>query len=184
MTRLSAIVIAKNEAENIADCLEGLSFVDEIVVVDSGSEDDTVKIARRFTKRVFVTEWKGYAGTKQFALERTTGEWVLWIDADERVTPELAGEIRRVVEEDRPFAGYRMPRKAYFLGRWIKHGGWYPGYVIRLFRREQGRDQGTVPPRCMSKIGSSFRSVACHRGWGMIAVRSGRDLAMASDQLR
>ena len=139
MATISAIVITKNEAKNIAGCLESLSCADEIVVVDSGSEDGTVEIAKGFTDRVFVVEWKGYALTRQYALERAAGEWVLWLDADERLTPELASAVRRVVDEDAPFAGYRMPRKAYFLGRWMKHGGWYPGYVVRLFRREKAR---------------------------------------------
>ncbi|MFH1943145.1 MAG: glycosyltransferase family 2 protein, partial [bacterium] len=129
MTTLSAIVIAKNEAENIAECLKSLSFADEIVVVDSGSEDDTVKIAREYTDKVYEIEWKGFAGTKQVALERAKGDWVIWVDADERVPHELAQEIRSIVNADRAFAGYRMPRKAFFLGRWMRHGGWYPGYV-------------------------------------------------------
>lgn len=139
METLSAIVITKNEAKNIAECLKSLSFVDNIVVVDSESVDGTVNIAKQFTDKVFVTEWKGYSETKQYALERVSGEWVLWVDADERVTPELASEIRKLVKKNLSFSGYRIPRKAYFLGKWIRHGGWYPGYVVRLFRRECGR---------------------------------------------
>ena len=138
MATLSAIVIAKNEERNIAGCLESLSFADEIIVVDSGSEDNTKKIAERFTEKIYVTEWKGYGGTKQYALERVGGDWVLWVDADERVPAELAQEILNVVAEN-SLSGYRMPRKAFFLGRWIRYGGWYPGYVIRLFQREKGR---------------------------------------------
>jgi glycosyltransferase involved in cell wall biosynthesis len=138
LATLSAIVITKNEAENIAECLESLSFVDEIVVIDSGSKDGTEEIARQFTNKVYITEWKGYAGAKQHALDQCTGEWIFWLDADERVTPELAEEMKSAICQEFSFSGYMMPRKAYFLGRWIRHGGWYPGYVIRLFRRGCG----------------------------------------------
>ena len=138
MVELSAIVIAKNEAKNIDECLKSISFVDEIVFVDTGSEDETVTIAKKYTGKVFVTEWKGYAGTKQYALEKATGKWILWLDADERITPRLAFEIREVIKNT-SLAGFRMPRKAFFLGRWIKHGGWYPGYVVRLFLKEKAR---------------------------------------------
>ena len=141
MVRLSAIVITKNEEENIGDCLESLSFVDEIILVDSESTDRTVEIAKKFTKSVFVTSWKGYGGTKQFGLEKAKGDWVLWLDADERVPNSLADEILRMLDEEPPFAGFQMPRKAFFLGRWIRHSGWYPGYIIRLFRRTEARFQ-------------------------------------------
>jgi len=138
LVKLSAIVIAKNEAENIAECLKSISFVDEIIFVDTGSEDDTATIAKKYTDKVFVTEWKGYAKTKQYALEKTTGKWVLWVDADERITPMLAFEILEAIKNT-SLAGFRIPRKAFFLGRWIRHGGWYPGYVVRLFLREKAR---------------------------------------------
>ncbi len=138
MAVLSAIVITKNEASHIAACLESLSFADEIVVVDSYSEDGTGEIAKRFTEHVYAVEWKGYAETKQVALQKATGEWILWLDADERIPPESAEEIKQVIQKDNCYSGYRMPRKAYFLGRWIRHGGWYPGYVVRLFKKEKG----------------------------------------------
>jgi glycosyltransferase involved in cell wall biosynthesis len=138
MKGLSAIVITKNEVNNIAHCLESLHFVDEIVVVDSGSIDGTTDLARQYTEKVYTIEWRGYAATKQYALEKTTGEWILWLDADERVTAGLAKEIRSVIQNPRQHSGFQVPRRAYFLGRWIKHGGWYPGYVIRLFKKEAG----------------------------------------------
>ncbi|MCJ7813700.1 glycosyltransferase family 2 protein [bacterium] len=138
MAVLSAIVITRSEAAHIAECLESLSFVDEIVVVDSYSEDGTKEIAKCFTEHVHVVEWKGYAETKQVALQKATGEWILWLDADERIPQELAEEIKQVIQKNDCFSGYRMPRKAYFLGRWIRHGGWYPGYVVRLFKKEKG----------------------------------------------
>ncbi len=134
--RLSAIVITKNEGENIHECLASLHWVQEIVVVDAESQDNTVALAKEFTDKVFVRPWEGYAAAKQFALAQCTGDWVLWIDADERVTPELRQEICDLLTNAPVCAGYELARLANFLGRWIMHGGWYPGYVLRLFRRE------------------------------------------------
>lgn len=139
MSTLSVIVITLNEERHIAACLESVAWADEIIVVDAESKDETVAIARRFTARVFIEKFRGYSGQKNFALAQARGEWVLWLDADERVTPELAEEIRRTIAAAPAATGFEMPRKAYFLGRWIKHCGWYPGYVLRLFRRERGR---------------------------------------------
>lgn len=139
MSTLSVIVITLNEERHIAACLESVAWADEIIVVDAESKDETVAIARRFTARVFIEKFRGYSGQKNFALAQARGEWVLWLDADERVTPELAEEIRRTIAAAPAAAGFEMPRKAYFLGRWIRHCGWYPGYVLRLFRRERGR---------------------------------------------
>lgn len=135
MVKLSALVITKNEGENIGECLESLSFVDEIIVVDSGSHDKTVEIAKRYTRNVFITEWKGYAGTKQFGMEKAKGDWILWLDADERIPSLLAEEILHAISDKPLFSAFQMPRKAFFLGRWIKHSGWYPGFVTRLFQR-------------------------------------------------
>ena len=131
---LSVIIIARNEARCIETCLRSARFADEIVLVDSGSTDDTVAIARKYTDRVIETEWRGYGATKQLALENATGDWVLWLDADESVPPALRDEIRAVTGTGK-HAGYRIARKTLFLGHWIRHCGWYPGYVLRLFRR-------------------------------------------------
>lgn len=140
MSTLSAIVIAKDEERNIAGCLESLSFADEIVVVvDSKTCDQTQSIAERYTRQVYVEDWLGYAETKQSAVRKTSGNWILWIDADELVTPECAEEIRRAIRSHCLHAGYRLGRKAYFLGKWIRHGGWYPGLVVRLFRKDCGK---------------------------------------------
>jgi glycosyltransferase involved in cell wall biosynthesis len=137
--RCSVIIITLNEERHIAACLESVSWADEIIVVDSQSEDRTVEIARRFTPHVVVREWQGYSGQKNIALDLASGEWVLWIDADERVTPELATEIRPLIDRNPEENGFEIARRAFFLGQWIRHCGWYPGYVLRLFRREQGR---------------------------------------------
>ena len=140
MSTLSVLVITGNEEQNIRDCLSSVRWASEIVVVDSGSRDKTVAIAKEFTQKVFVKEWKGYAAAKNFGLSNCGGDWVLWLDADERVSEELAKEIQTVVSQEvAPFGAYEFPRKAFFLGRWIRHCGWYPGYVTRLFKREAGR---------------------------------------------
>lgn len=133
---LSVIVITFNEAHNIAACLETVRWADELIVVDSKSTDQTREIARTYTDQVIEAEWQGYAANKNLALARAKGDWILWLDADERIAPELAEEIRGVLSTRTHFVGYSMPRKAFFLGRWIRHCGWYPGHVLRLFRRE------------------------------------------------
>lgn len=138
MPKLSVITLALNEEHNIADCLESVKWADEILVIDSGSTDRTVDLAKRYTNNVLTVEWKGYGATKNYALQRATGEWILWLDADERVPNDLAEEIRRVIHlNDSSFAGYNVARRAFFLGKWIRHCGWYPGRVTRLFRKSK-----------------------------------------------
>lgn len=140
MATLSVVTLALNEERNIEACLESVRWADEILVVDSGSTDRTVELARKYTDRVITIEWRGYGPTKNYALELVRGDWVLWLDADERVTPELAGEIRDVLASgDGETAAYAMGRRAFFLGRWIRHCGWYPSRVTRLFRRGMAR---------------------------------------------
>jgi glycosyltransferase involved in cell wall biosynthesis len=136
---VSILVITRNEEANIAECLASAAWAREIVVVDAESTDRTVELARASNAKVFVEPWRGYAGAKQFALDRCSEPWVLWLDADERVTPELAEEIATAVVKDEPLAAYRMGRRAYFLGKWIRHCGWYPAPVARLFRRDRAR---------------------------------------------
>lgn len=139
MAVISALIIAKNEEANIRECLESIRWIKDIVVVDAGSVDKTVAVARKVTRKVYVKRWKGFGPARNFALSKCTGEWVLWIDADERVTPKLAEEIQRVVDRNDPSVhGYSVPRRAYFLGKWIRHCGWYPGRTVRLFRRASG----------------------------------------------
>lgn len=139
LARLSVIVITKNEEPNVRECLESAKWADEIIVVDAGSTDKTVQIARKFTRNVFVRPWEGFGRAKNFALNHCSGDWILWLDADERVAPGLATEIRNVISSgDQPFQGYSVPRKAFFLGKWIRHCGWYPGRVVRLFRKGAG----------------------------------------------
>ncbi|MBW2000423.1 MAG: glycosyltransferase family 2 protein [Deltaproteobacteria bacterium] len=136
---ISACIICFNEEHNIRRCLESVLWVDEIIVVDSMSRDTTVEIARRFTRAVFERPWEGYASQKNFALSRASSDWVLSLDADEEVTPELREEIQReLAKAPNECAGYRIPRLSFYQGRWIKHSGFYPDRQLRLFRRELG----------------------------------------------
>jgi glycosyltransferase involved in cell wall biosynthesis len=138
MPQLSAIIITRNEAANIGDCLDGLAFCDERIVVDCGSSDDTVAIVRGKGARVETHEFRGFGAQKNFALSLATGEWVLSIDADERVTPELAQAIKTAITEGAADA-FELPRVSSFCGRPMRHSGWFPDYVLRLFRRGKSR---------------------------------------------
>jgi glycosyltransferase involved in cell wall biosynthesis len=139
MPQLSVTVIALNQEAHIGECLASVSFADEIVVVDTGSTDRTVELARTYTDRVLKADWQGFGRTKNYALDQARGDWVFSLDTDERVPPALKDEILAVVASDGPLNGYRVPRKNYFCGRWIRHLGWYPDYTLRLFRRGRGR---------------------------------------------
>jgi glycosyltransferase involved in cell wall biosynthesis len=132
--KISATVITKNEEANIAACLESLAWADEIVVLDSGSSDKTVAIARQYTDNVFVEAWRGQGHQKNRAVELARGPWIVSLDADERISPELAREIRRVIQ-DNPDAAFAMRRKNLYQGRWIRHCGWWPDWVKRVFRK-------------------------------------------------
>jgi glycosyltransferase involved in cell wall biosynthesis len=138
VSHLSVIVIVKNEAENIADCLAGLAFCDERIVVDSGSTDDTIRIAQASGARVVSHAWQGFGPQKNYALSLATGEWVLSIDADERVGADLASEIEAVTKASRA-SGYEIPRVTSFLGRSMRGADGTADYVLRLFRRDKAR---------------------------------------------
>lgn len=138
MPKLSAIIITKNEAQNISDCLDSLRFCDERIVVDAGSSDDTIRLAESKGARVVSHEWTGFGPQKNFALSLAQGDWVLSVDADERVTPALVDEIKTAIAEGRA-DGFEMPRRSAFCGRQMRHSGWYPDYVLRLFRRGRAR---------------------------------------------
>ena len=138
MSRLTAIVITKNEAANIGDCLDSLAFCDERVVVDCGSTDATVDVARQCGARVEFHQWSGDGPQRNYALSLATGTWVLNLDADERVTPDLAAAIN-VALADESADAWEFPRLSNFCGRWMRHSGWYPDYVLRLFRRNKAR---------------------------------------------
>ncbi len=144
MTKLSVVLITKNEEDNIRRCLDSVSFADEIIVVDSGSTDKTVEIAESYQARIFCHEWHGFGPAKQAGVEKASGDWILSIDADEEVTPELASEIKSKIENDNGTCGYYFKRKTKFLGRWILHCGWYPDYVLRLFQKQKGRFDNSI----------------------------------------
>jgi glycosyltransferase involved in cell wall biosynthesis len=141
---LSAAVIAGDAARSLGQCLESLAFCDEVVVVvDAGSRDKTLEIARRYTMHVLEASWHGYVVQKNLALERTEGRWVLAVDADEVVSDALRRSIKRVIaSNDLGIVGYTVPRRTRYLGQWIAHSGWYPDRKLRLFRREVGRWEG------------------------------------------
>jgi glycosyltransferase involved in cell wall biosynthesis len=134
---LTVTVITLNEAANIDDCLASADFASEIIVVDSGSADATVDIARARGARVMTRDWLGYSDQKNFAAAQASHDWILSVDADERVTPELANEVRRIVESNPSEAGYRIPRVTFHLGRWIRTTDWYPDSQLRLYHRKR-----------------------------------------------
>ncbi|HEX3100918.1 MAG TPA: glycosyltransferase family 2 protein [Pyrinomonadaceae bacterium] len=145
--KISASIIVYNEEENIADLCETLEWADEIVIVDSGSTDRTAEFAKKYTDKVFQHEFKGYKDKHQFADAQTTGDWIFWIDADERVTPELKESISRLRMQDENALpdGFRIARKTFYLGRWIRFCGWYPDYQMRLYRKSKSFWDGVSP---------------------------------------
>lgn len=136
--KLTVTVITRDEARHIEAALQSVAWADEIVVVDSGSTDETVSIARRMATRVEVREWPGYGAQKNYAAEIASNDWILSLDADERVTPELAEEIRTTLNAP-AHPGYRLPRVTWYLGRWIRSTDWYPDYQLRLYDRRTAR---------------------------------------------
>jgi glycosyltransferase involved in cell wall biosynthesis len=171
---LSVCVIAGNEEDRIGDCLASVAWADEIIVVDSRSTDRTAEIARAGGARVIVRDWPGYVAQKNFALEQAACDWVLCLDADERVSPRLAESIRGVLAAGNAgMAGHRMARRTFYLGRWILHGGWYPDWKVRLVRRGRARWGGIDPHDRLQAEGSvgtlagdiehhTYRDVADH----------------------
>lgn len=139
MDSLSVAVIALDEEARLRPCLESVAWADEIVVVDAGSRDGTPAVARQFTDRVLVRPWQGYGRQKNLALDQCRGDWILSLDADERVPPPLREEIGGVLAAAPPQAGFFIARRNLFQGRWVRHGGLYPDYQLRLFRRGRGR---------------------------------------------
>jgi len=142
--KLSVVIITKNEEHNIRRCLESVKWADEIILVDSQSTDKTVDIAGEYGAKIFSPEWKGYGFAKREGVNNASGEWVLSIDADEEVTPELAEEIKMILTADEIYDGYLINRHTNFMGKWINHCGWYPDYLLRLFRKGSGNFNDAV----------------------------------------
>jgi glycosyltransferase involved in cell wall biosynthesis len=194
---LSAIIITRNEARNIAACLDSVSFCDERIVVDSGSDDDTVAAAAAAGATVVVHPWSGFGAQKNFALAQARGDWVLSIDADERVTPPLAAEIMATVKAAAA-SGYEINRLSTFLGRPMRHSGWFPDYVLRLFRRDKarfsddlvhervicdgpiGRLAGVIDHHPVHSIEDALRRVDSYSTAGAVMLASKRRVSFAS----
>ncbi len=139
MTPVSVTIITRDEAVNIEACVASVAWAAEVLVVDSGSADDTAARARAAGARVLVRDWPGYAAQKNFAAAEAAHDWILSIDADERVTPQLAAEIQARLAGGGPACGYRIPRVTWHLGRWIRTTDWYPDYQLRLYDRQRAR---------------------------------------------
>ena len=135
VNKISVIIITKNEAFNIGDCLESVKWADEIIIVDAESKDKTVEIAKKFTDKVFIKEWAGYSKQKRYALSLAQNEWVFSLDADERISPDLKEELLAGSFED--YDGYNISRKNYFLGKHITRCGWDNDYQLRFFKRSK-----------------------------------------------
>jgi len=163
---LSVAIVALNEEANLGRTLASVRWADEIVVIDSGSTDRTCDIARENCAKVIHEPWRGYVAQKNYALELCTQDWILALDADEEVSPGLADEIRGVVSAGSKVEGYSMPRQNLFLGKWMRHGGFYPDPKLRLFRRGAGYSTGFDPHdryelRSQGPVGR-FRSPLVH----------------------
>jgi glycosyltransferase involved in cell wall biosynthesis len=141
---ISVVIITLNEADRIPALLESAAFADEVIVVDSGSTDGTQEICTAGGARVFTHVWQGYAEQKQYAMNLAASEWILNLDADERISAPLAAEMQQTIRSAPPeVCGYSMPRLSRYLGAWIRHGGWYPDRKVRLVRKGSGRWKGS-----------------------------------------
>jgi len=140
---ISAVIITFNEEKRLEPALKSLAgLVSEIVVVDSFSNDNTVKLAKKYTNKVFQRKWTDYTDQKNYANTRTSFPWILSLDADERISPELRKEILEIKKEEPECDGFSIPRQVYYLGKWIRHSGWYPDRKLRLFRKDRARWEG------------------------------------------
>ena len=139
MPKVSVTIITLNEADHIADAIDSAAWADEIILVDSGSTDDTVAIARSKGARIETRAWISYADQKTFAHGLAANDWIFSLDADERIPPPLASEIRALLRTEPPRKGYRVPRVAYHLGRWVRTTDFYPDFQTRLYDRRAAR---------------------------------------------
>lgn len=136
MGKISALIICKNEERNIEECLKSVLWCDEIILIDSYSTDNTINIAVKYSPVIIQNEWNGFAEQRKFALTKVKTEWIFSLDADERCTEILRDEIlNKISGSDISVNGFEIPRKSFFLNKWIRHGGWYPNYQLRLFKK-------------------------------------------------
>jgi glycosyltransferase involved in cell wall biosynthesis len=186
--RVSAVVITLNEEDRLRPCLLSVAWVDEIVVVDAESQDKTVQVAREFTDRVIVRPWPGFAAQKNFALDQATGDWVLSLDADEEVSPELRDAIVTAIQDPAAAEGYAVPRHNVFWDVVIRHGGLYPDWQVRLFRRGRGRFVERAVHESVTVAGrvERLRAPLQHRSYGGVAdflERANRYSSLAAVEL-
>jgi glycosyltransferase involved in cell wall biosynthesis len=154
---VSVYVLTYNNRRTIEQCLKSLNWAEELVIVDSFSTDGTYEICLQYTKSVYQRKWPGHRDQYQYAADLTTHEWIMFVDADEEVPPELAEEIRRALDGDGDgFDGFLVYRRTFYLGRWVQYGGWYPDCEIRLYRRNKGRWEGGLHAKVAvdGKVGS------------------------------
>lgn len=199
--KLSAVLITKNAGPDFAECLKSLAFADEIVVLDSGSTDDTLATAQQFGARVFQSEdWPGFGRQRQRAQSYARGEWLFWVDTDEVVTEELATSVQQVIEGASKNRVFQVVRLSWFFGRFIRHSGWYPDKVVRLYRREEygyddalvhekvhcpGADVGTLKGDLLHYTATDFadymaKSVRYADDWAEERVRRGKAASLVS----
>jgi glycosyltransferase involved in cell wall biosynthesis len=158
--KISAVIISYNEEKNIGDAIRSVDWADEVLVVDSESTDRTRDIAGSLGARVVVNPWPGFSQQKQFAADKAANEWIFSLDSDERVSTALKDELLEVIKVDPLADGYRIPRRSYYMGRAIKHGGWYPDLQLRLFDRTKGRWNGrTIHESVQMDPGSEVRNL-------------------------
>jgi glycosyltransferase involved in cell wall biosynthesis len=154
---VSVYVLTYNNRRTIERCLRSLGWVEELVVVDSLSTDGTYEISKQYTDKVYQRKWTDHRDQYQYAADHTRNDWIMFVDADEEIPPELAEEIRRELEKGaRGLDGFIVYRSTYYLGKWIRYGGWYPDYEIRLYRRDKGRWEGGLHAKVVvdGKVGA------------------------------
>jgi glycosyltransferase involved in cell wall biosynthesis len=189
MPAITATIITLNEEDRIVECLAGLSCCDEVIVVDSGSRDRTRELAKAKGARVIERPWEGYSRQKNFAADQAQNDWILSIDADERLSIELANEIIAWKNTDSSPRAFSMPRRVFYLGRWIKHSGWYPDRKIRLYDRRFCKWEGDFVHESMKLEGTvgRFRGDLFHfpyRDWNDHVARLRRYTELASKAAR
>jgi glycosyltransferase involved in cell wall biosynthesis len=185
--RLSVVVIAFNEEDRIRQCLESASWADELIVVDAESTDKTAAIARELTDHVIVRPWPGFPAQKNFGLDQATGDWILSLDADETVSAPLREQIERIVAGGGAADGYSVARRNIFWGRWVRHGGLYPDWQIRLFRRGRGRfselavHESVVVDGAVARL-DGYLEHRSYRDVGDFLARADRYTSLAADE--
>ena len=141
---ISVVIITYNEEKRLENALKSVEGIaSEIIVVDRHSSDDTIKVAKKYTKQVFLRKWTNFSDQKNFANSKAQHPWILSLDADERLSPELREEILGLKESEEEHSAYSMPRQVYYLGKWIRHSGWYPDRKVRLFRKDKAHWEGS-----------------------------------------